>query len=206
VGQDAHKPRLLLADHGPTRLGVRMALGDSIQICAEAGDAKAAIAAALRTQPDICIVGLEIPGGVVAAVEGIGEVAPDASVIVLAASLDFDAVRACLRAGAVGYLPGSIEPEPLRRAVASAGAGEAAIPRSMVLGLVRELQHRGVVEGHGLTVREAQVLSLLRGGASTATIAESLQISRVTVRRHISILMHRLGAENRAELKNVDTP
>jgi DNA-binding NarL/FixJ family response regulator len=68
----------------------------------------------------------------------------------------------------------------------------------MVLELVLEL--RGGHSDDLLTGREAQVLGMLRRGHTTAAIAERLQIAPVTVRRHISELVHKLGVENRAAL------
>jgi DNA-binding NarL/FixJ family response regulator len=69
----------------------------------------------------------------------------------------------------------------------------------MVLSLVRELQ-RAASGGDGLTPRETEVLDLLRRGRSTAAIADRLDISPITVRRHISASMHKIGAEDRAAL------
>jgi DNA-binding NarL/FixJ family response regulator len=69
----------------------------------------------------------------------------------------------------------------------------------MVLALVRELQ-RAASGGDGLTPRETQVIDLLRQGRSTAAIADRLGVSPVTVRRHISASVHKLGAEDRAAL------
>ena len=75
----------------------------------------------------------------------------------------------------------------------------AVVPRSMVLDLLLEL--RGGGEGsNGVTGRESQVLGMLRRGCSTAAIAERLGIAPVTVRRHISDLVHKLGVENRGAL------
>ena len=54
--------------------------------------------------------------------------------------------------------------------------------------------------GDGLTPRETQVLDLLRRGRSTAAIADGLGISPVTVRRHISASMHKVGAQDRTAL------
>ena len=81
--------KLLIADFPPTRLGVRMALADQqIEICAEAGDVAQAIAEAQREQPDMCLVGSDLPGGGMAAVRGIQAVAPGATIVVLAAAAD----------------------------------------------------------------------------------------------------------------------
>ena len=80
---------------------------------------------------------------------------------------------------------------------------EAVVPRSMVLELLLELRGRG--DGaDALTTRESQVLGMLRRGHSTAEIADRLVIAPVTVRRHISELVRKLGVEDRAALTNAD--
>jgi DNA-binding NarL/FixJ family response regulator len=87
----------------------------------------------------------------------------------------------------------------LRKIVRAVVAKEAAVPRAMVLELMREL--RGAVTSEeGLTGREGQVLGLLRRGHSTAAIAERLEIAPVTVRRHISDVVRKLGVDNRSDL------
>ncbi len=191
--------RLLVADYEPVRMGVRLVLEDEHEICAEAEDARSAVLAAERTHPDLCLIGLDLPGGALPAVTGIAQALPEASIIVLAGTTDTDDLLATIRAGAIGYVPGAAEPERLRRVVAAVGQGEAAIPRGMVLDIVHELQGLGAGPD-GVTVREAQVLGMLRRGQSTGAIAARLGISPVTVRRHISSLVHKTGAGDRAQL------
>ena len=118
--------------------------------------------------------------------------------IALAPSPEADDLLECVDAGAVGYLPASTSAASLRRAIAAVNEGEAVVPRAMVLVLVRELQR--ATGDDGLTARETQVLDLLRRGSSTGAIADRLGISSVTVRRHISASMHKLGAEDRSGL------
>jgi DNA-binding NarL/FixJ family response regulator len=191
--------RLLIADHEATRLGIRMALAPEIAVCAEVGEAEQAIRAAMREQPDVCLVGRDLRGGGLAAVRGICRAAPNAAVVVLAQAGEADDLLECVRAGAIGYVPGALDSERLRRVIGAVSINEAVIPRSMVLELVLEL--RGSGAGGGLlTVREAQVLRLLRRGHSTAAIAERLEIAPVTVRRHVSELVHKLGVEDRSFL------
>jgi two-component system, NarL family, nitrate/nitrite response regulator NarL len=196
-------PSLLIADHAPTRTGIRMAVEDVISSCAEAGDADSAITLAETLQPDVVIVGSELTGGGIAAVEGILAVARNARIVLVTPSLEADDLLSAMKAGAVGYLPGSIDPVALRRVVRAVAAGEAAIPRSMVVALARELRVNAG-GGDGLTTREAQVLALLRRGDSTSAIAEQLSISPITVRRHISTLMHKAGVDNREALADAD--
>ena len=191
--------RLLIADHAPTRLGIRMALGGEVAICAEVSDTEQAIRAAMREHPDICLVGREMSGDALAAVRGICRAAPRAAVVMLAQVRDADDMLAAIRAGAVGYVPGALNAKSLRRIIRAIAAGEAVVPRSMVLELVLGL--RGGGNGRdALTGRESQVLGMLRRGYSTAAIAERLEIAPVTVRRHISELVQKLGVENRAAL------
>jgi DNA-binding NarL/FixJ family response regulator len=131
-------------------------------------------------------------------VQGILAVAPETSVIVLSDHRDVEDLLAAVRAGAVGYLPGSLDGEQLRRVVQGVAAQEAAVPRAMVRELILELRSATAIGG--LTEREAQVLGMLRRGHSTAQIAVRLEISPITVRRYISDLMRKLGADSREDL------
>ena len=195
------RPRVLIADYAPTRLGVRLALGGEAHVCAEAADAGMAIAAAHREQPDVSLVGLEIPGGGLTAVRGICEAAPATAVIVLAGVGGVDDLLDAVRAGAVGYVPGGdLNAAQLRRIVRAVVSHEAAVPRSMVLHLLAELRAAEGPAGERLTMREAQVLAMLRRGHSTAVIARGLAISPVTVRRHVSALIRKRSVEDRAAL------
>jgi len=192
--------RLLIADNEATRYGIRMALGEEFDVCAEAADATEAIREAQRRQPDICIISAELAGGGTSAVRGVCRAAPQAGVIVLTSTTDVEDMLEFVRAGAVGYVPASIDHQPLRRVVAAVLEGEAAVPRAMVLELARELRDASTSGGDSLTPREAQVLGMLRRGRSTAAIAARLAISPVTVRRHISALVQKRGVDGRAAL------
>jgi DNA-binding NarL/FixJ family response regulator len=191
--------RLLIADDAAMRLGIRVALGDQVLVCAEAQDAGEAIRAAKHQQPDLCLVGREIPGDGLAAVRGICRAAPRAAVAVLAHAPDVDDLLDAISAGAVGYVPGVLNSVGLRKVVAAIRDGEAVVPRSMTLELLLELRASRSL----MTAREAQVLGLVRRGHNTADIASRLGIRPVTVRRHVSDLVHKLGVENRGALVNV---
>jgi DNA-binding NarL/FixJ family response regulator len=110
-----------------------------------------------------------------------------------------------LRAGAIGYVNESIDPARLPNVVAGLVAGEAAVPRRLVGCLIEEMRfrdrRRDTVERElgdvGLTHREWQVLELLGRGETTRQIAAALHISEVTVRRHVSVLLHKLGVPDR---------
>jgi DNA-binding NarL/FixJ family response regulator len=180
-----------------------MAVEGVISSCSEAGDAASAVALAESVQPDVAIVGSQISGDGLAAVEGILRVARNCQVVVVTPSLDPADLLAALRAGALGYLPGSIDPTALRRVVLAVAAGEAAVPRALVADLARELRS-GPGGADGVTAREAQVLAMLRRGETTAAIASHLAISPITVRRHISTLMQKVGVQTREALAEAD--
>lgn len=192
---------LLIADRGKTRARIRMALGGQLRICAEADDVEQAIRSAKRDQPDVCLVNGDLGGEGLRAVRGVCRAAPDAAVVVLAPRGDTDDLLDAVRAGAVGYVSATADADRLRRVVAAAAAHEAVVPRSMVLDLLLELRNSG---SEGLTARECQVLGMLRRGHSTAQIALRLQIAPVTVRRHVSELVHKLGVQDRSALVGAD--
>jgi two-component system, NarL family, response regulator LiaR len=191
--------KLLIVDNAPTRAGIRMALGDDVLVCAEETELDQAVRAAKREQPDIAFIGREVAADWRALVRGVSRAAPLCAVVVLAQTSDPDDMLESVRAGAVGYVPGVLDPDRIRRVFRALQGSEAVVPRSMVNELLSELRGTHNAE-NGLTGREAQVLGMLRRGHSTAWIADRLQIAPVTVRRHISELVHKLGVESRSDL------
>jgi DNA-binding NarL/FixJ family response regulator len=84
-------------------------------------------------------------------------------------------------------------------------AGEAAIPRKLVAALIVDFQSQGrqrlVVGLDGraqLTRRERDVAQLIAAGEGTGAIASRLYVSPVTVRRHLSEIVRKLGVADRA--------
>jgi DNA-binding NarL/FixJ family response regulator len=189
----------LIADRDATRVGIRLALADDVEVCAEAGTAEQAIRSAKREQPDVCLVGAGIGTDPISLVRALCRAAPETGVVVLANERDAEDLLELVLSGAVGYVPAEVTAEQLRRIVHAVAEHEAVIPRSMVRKLLDELRSVGR-NGDGISTRQSQVLAMLRRGHTTAEIAARLQIDPVTVRRHISQLVHKLGVENRSEL------
>ena len=144
-------------------------------------------------EPDVSLVARDVAGNHLAAVRGICRVAPACAVVVVAEIRDVEDMLDAVRAGAVGYAPGVLDRDRLRRILGAVVANEAVVPRTMVHELLLELRAGGQ-GGDALTGRESQVLGMLRRGHSTAAIADRLHIAPVTVRRHISELVRKLGA------------
>ena len=200
--------RVLIAEGQlPTRQGLRLLLErNGFAICAEAADAGAALRAALRERPALSLVSASLPGGGMRTVARISSRVPDTEVVVLTDATDENELMEALRAGASGYLQKNLNPEALGRALHGALRGEPAFPRSLLGAVVEEfrarhdrrrlrLPGRPAVE---LSRRESEVLDLFRRGLPTAEIADRLDISPVTVRRHIGELLRKLGVPDRA--------
>jgi DNA-binding NarL/FixJ family response regulator len=196
--------RVLLADaHAATLAGLRMALsGDPFTVVAEAGDAESAVAAALREHPDVCVLDADMPGGAATATADITRELRDTEVVVLASERDDATMLDVVRAGAMGYLLKGMDPDRLRYAIIGVTNGEAAVPRTLMARLMLEFRlrehRRSLVGSAQLTPREFAVLELLAEGASTRTMAQNLGISEVTVRRHVSSVLAKLGVSDRA--------
>lgn len=199
--------RVLVAESQlPTRQGIRLLLErNGFEVCAEAADASAALRAALRERPRLCVVDARLRGGGIGAAGRICSRVPETEVVVLTDAADENELLQVVQAGASGYLEKNLGPETLARALHAVIAGEAAFPRAMlgpVLDEFRARHHRRrlrlparpTVE---LSRRESEVLDLLRRGLATGEIADRLDISPVTVRRHIGLLLRKLGVPDR---------
>ena len=198
---------LLAVDHIPTRDGIRGALEDhGLVVCAEVEDGPAAVLAAIELVPDVCILGVRIPGDGIAAVRRITQALPHTRVVVLADSEHGGDLFDALRAGAAGYLFEDTDPARLGFAIEGVAKGEAAIPRQLVTRILQELRDpsNGAVapglraRGIELSNREWQVISLMHARHTTKAIARRLGLADVTVRRHVSRALAKLGAPDRA--------
>jgi DNA-binding NarL/FixJ family response regulator len=201
--------RVVIADdHVPLRAGVRAALEEGgFVVCAEASSGPAAVAAAVRERPDVCLLDIHMPGGGIEAAAEITAAVPETTVIMLTVSRSDADLFDALQAGARGYLLKDMEPARLPAALRSAVAGEAALPRALVARLVDEFRGRGRKGAFGLprrrpddlTSREWEVLDCMGEGLSTRQIAERLFLSDITVRRHVSAILRKLRVGSRDE-------
>jgi DNA-binding NarL/FixJ family response regulator len=179
--------------------------GHGFEVCAEADSADAAIEAARRERPDVCLVEAGLPGGGVAAAERILRARSGTVVVMLSAAVDEEQLFAAVRAGARGYLLKDMNPARLSMALRGVLRGEAALPRVLMGAVLDELRarehgrHASELSRLGvqLTSRERQVLELLEQGLETAEIGGRLSISAITVRRHVSEVLRKLGAPDR---------
>jgi DNA-binding NarL/FixJ family response regulator len=199
--------RVLLADeHEPTLVGMRIALEHAgMEIVAEASNGPDAVVAAMRAHPDVAVLDVDMPGGAIEAAAQIARELPETAVVMLAGAARDEDLFAALLAGARGFLLKDTDPDRLPHALAGVVKGEAALPRVLMARVIEEFRTRErsrtpLVGPGGETAsdREFEVLSLLTEGLTTREIAERVGISEVTVRRHSSALVRKLGVADRA--------
>jgi DNA-binding NarL/FixJ family response regulator len=203
-----NKGRVLIADdHVRTRASVRRVLEESsrFDVCADVSDADAAVEAAKREKPDICLLDIRMPGNGIAATAKIKAERPETAIVMLTVSRADDDLFDALRAGAKGYLLKGMNEDELPNALERVLNGQASLPGNLVARLIDEFRDRERfrVNLPGdravlLTPREWDVLGLMRSGSTTAEIAERLFISPTTVRSHVSAILRKLEVDDRS--------
>ena len=197
--------RVLLADdHSPTldELTTALRADPRFDVAAAVGHAAAAVAGAVRTRPDLCVLDITMPGSGIAACWEITARLPETIVVMFTVSAADDDLFAALRAGASGYLLKDTDPARIPDLLAGAAAGHAAIPPVLVARMVRHFRDRdprrrqptGSVP---LTSREWEVLELMSRRLTNSQIARELSVSPVTVRTHVSAVLRKLRVPDR---------
>ena len=201
--------RILLADDQSLfREAVRFALSrfPDMDVVAEKTDGNEAVTEAIRTQPDVAFVDIDLPSaGGIEATRAIVDAVPGCGVIVVSPDAEDRSLLQAVMAGASGYLSRRAHLVDLIEAARRVHRGEAVIPPSMsrwlliqLTGIRREGNEALTRLGH-LTNRERQVLALLSRGADNRRIARELAISPDTARTHIQNVLTKLGVHSRVE-------
>lgn len=201
--------RILIADADPVvRKAVRRSLErqPDMAVAGEAGSATEAVELGSR-EAELVAIAASLPDkSGIAATREIMARSPATKVVVLARTDDDEDGLQALRAGAVGFLPKSIDPAVLPRVLRRVLQGEPAISRrlaSLALSRVRDdywrahLRFRPV--SSPLTTREWEVLDLLHDGDSPEEIADALGLKVETARAYVRRIYRKLGASSREE-------
>jgi len=173
-----------------------LGLESDIEIVAQCNDGDSALAAIERTQPDLLLADIEMPGlsGLDLAV-AVKARYPDCKVIIVTTFARAGYLRRALDAGVRGYLLKDAPSERLAEAVRQVHRGGRAIDP--------ELAVSAWEEADPLTERERQVLKLASDGLSGPAIAQRLHLSNGTVRNYLSEAISKLGASNRVEAARI---
>jgi NarL family two-component system response regulator LiaR len=192
---------MIVDDHTVVRGGLRfflLAFGD-IELVAEASNGQEALDLCDQHRPDVILMDMFMPGMSGAeATRAIRARYPQIQVIALTSFSEGDLVQQALQAGAIGYLIKDTPVDELAAAIRSAHAGRSTLAPAAAQALV-EATARQPDPLDALTDRQKEVLALVVKGLSNVEIAQRLVISQATVRYHVSTILSKLGAANRAE-------
>ena len=123
----------------------------------------------------------------------------DQPTLLIASAPSADAVLRAIDIGASGYLPETIGDRALVDAIRGIGAGEVAFSRAALGAWLRKRSdHPANAAAAKLTRRQRQILTLVARGASDKEVGGVLGISTATAQKHVTNLLRRLGAPNRA--------
>jgi DNA-binding NarL/FixJ family response regulator len=204
--------RVLLADDQAlirAGLSVLLSSADGIEVVGEAADGAQAVDLARQRRADVVLMDIRMPG--VDGLEATRRIAADedlagVKVIILTTFESDEYVYQAIRSGASGFLVKDTEPADLLHAVRVVARGDALLSPSVTRKLITDLASRpqsprlDSAQLSALTDRERQVLCLVAAGLSNDEIAGQLFLSPLTAKTHVSRILTKLSARDRAQL------
>ena len=203
---------VLVDDQALVRGGFKALLSSDpeIEVVGEASNGAEAVAIATAQQPDVILMDVRMPemDGLEATRKILSNEATASTRVLVLTTFDLDEyVYEGLRAGASGFVLKDIDPPELIQAVHVIARGEALLAPSITRRLIAEFASRrrpSTAEVSKrlseLTEREREVLTHIGRGLNNDEIAEELVISPATAKTHVSRIMSKLEARDRAQL------
>jgi len=191
---------LTVDDHSLLRKGIAALVNaePDMKLIAEASNGQEAVESFRLHRPDVTLMDIQMPGfNGIEAINRIQSEFPDARIIVLTTYTGDAQVVKALRAGARAYiLKGHVHRE-LLETIRAVHAGQKRIPPDIAAELA---EHAADDE---LTQREIDVLRLIGAGNSNKLIADQLSIGEATVKSHVTNILSKLGANDRAHAATI---
>jgi NarL family two-component system response regulator LiaR len=191
---------LIVDDHPVVRDGLKLMLSVSqgMECIGQAENGEKAIQFCAELKPDVVLMDLMMPGmGGVTATEIIRKKYPGIQVVALTTFDDKDLVQNALRAGATSYMLKNSPMETITDTIRDASVGRTTISASAIQSLIADEDNDMPIQE--MSAREKEVLRLMSDGLKNGAIANKLNISEATVRFHVSNILRKLGAANRAQ-------
>ena len=202
--------KVLIADDQVLLRGSLSVLVDTagdMTACGEAATGRQAVDLAERHRPDVVLMDIRMPDTDGLQATRLITAAHPATRVLILTTFDIDAyVYEALRGGASGFLLKDTPPADLLTAIRIVAAGDALLSPGVTRRLIAEFARRPAPANRagtdldGLTLREREVLLLVARGLSNTELAAHLHLSPATAKTHVSHLLTKLGARDRAQL------
>ena len=187
---------LIADDHAVVRIGLSALLRTEHDICVVgvAKDGEEAIAESLRLKPDVIVMDLMMPRktGVEATAEILAAM-PGTKIIVLTTFSASDAIARALKLGAAGAVMKTAEDAELVSMIRKVASGGRVISDEIKKLLAED------PPAEKLTSRQLDILESVTRGLTNADIAKQLGLREQSVKEHISAIFAKIGASNRSE-------
>jgi len=203
VGASVPQPiRLVLVEDQAAILSQQVRLLEGfpeLAIVGTARDGTHALEVVAQQQPDVVLLDLGLPDlSGIEVTRRIRSSHPGTEVLIYTIFDDEDGVLAAIRAGASGYLLKGTPASRILEAVRDVHQGGSVIQPQLARSLLRRFGSPAP-SGPGLTPREAEILTLIAKGLTNRHAAETLGLSRATVRTHLEHIYAKLEVSNRTE-------
>jgi NarL family two-component system response regulator LiaR len=192
---------IVVDDHAVVRNGLKFSLMayPDLEFAGEAENAEKALELCAEIQPDVVLMDARMPGlDGISATRTIRSLYPGIQVLILTSFQEGSLVHDALQAGAIGYLIKDASMEDLVHAIRTVASGRFYLAPSAGQALAQSVAEASGL-GSDLTEREREILALIVQGMGNDQIGAALSISPSTVRFHVSAVLVKLGAANRAE-------
>jgi DNA-binding NarL/FixJ family response regulator len=192
----------IVDDHPLLREGVANALRKraDFKVLEQGANADEAKSIAMRLQPDVLLMDVNMPGDPFSAVRFIATEHPQVKVLTLTVSESEEDAYCALEAGARGYLLKGISGPDLVTAIRNVARGDIHITPEFERKLLSNFKRREIeIKKIDLTHREEQVIREVSKGLTNKEVAEKLAISEKTVKYYMTCVMQKLHARNRVE-------
>jgi DNA-binding NarL/FixJ family response regulator len=202
---------VVVDDQALVRAGFRVLVDSApdLEVVGEAADGIEAVRVVRATRPGVVLMDIRMPAmdGIEATRQIVDAQEGSETRVLILTTFELDEyVYDALRAGASGFILKDTPPEDLLNAIRVIAGGNALLSPSVTRTLIAEFascpvpRRRDTEVLETITVREREVLLLVARGRSNAEIAEDLHMSAATAKTHVSRILSKLGARDRAQL------
>jgi two-component system, NarL family, response regulator LiaR len=203
-GNMSSKPKirvLIVDDHDMVRQGLSVFIEafPDLELVGQAANGAEAVKQCAALSPDVVLMDLKMPvmDGV-EATRAIRAAHPGIQVVALTSYKDEELVQGVLEAGAIGYTLKNASIDDLAEIVRASYEGKPRLDPEAAKVLIKAVT-RPLTPRYNLSPRELEVLEEMVKGCSNPEIADTLIVSRATVKFHVSSILSKMNVDSRTE-------